>query len=61
MNNYTANVLLQFPAMPRPLNVEVTPQQLRYLDRNAERTLAADGTAIYVQRPGMMLDGFTIH
>ena len=51
MSTYTVNVMLQFPAMPRPLNIEVTPRQLFYLDQNAERRIAPDGTAIYLPLP----------
>jgi hypothetical protein len=53
--------MLQFPAMPSPMSVEVTPQQLYFLDRHAERQLAADGTAIYAQKQGMPQEYATIH
>jgi hypothetical protein len=61
MSRYTVNVLLQFPAMPIPVKVEVTPQQLFFLDTNAERRLAADGTAVYLPVRSLPQDARTIH
>jgi hypothetical protein len=53
--------MLQFPAMPRPLTVEVTPQQLFFLDRHAERRIAADGTSIYLPTHETHQDCCTVH
>ena len=61
MSRYTANVMLQFKAMPSPMSVEVTPQQLFFLDRHAERQLSADGTAIYAPRQDMPQETVTVH
>ena len=61
MSRYTVNVRLQFPAMPAPLNVEVTPDQLFFLDRNAERRLAADGSTIYIPVRNMPQDVHMVH
>jgi hypothetical protein len=61
MSRYTVNVLLQFPAMPAPLHVEVTPEQLLFLDKNAERKLTADGTAVYLPVRSLPQEARTIH
>jgi hypothetical protein len=61
MSRYTVNVQLQFPAMPAPVRVEVTPDQLFFLDRNAERRLAADGSAIYIPARPIPQEARTFH
>jgi hypothetical protein len=61
MNSYTVNVMLQFRGMPRPLNVEVTPRQLFFLDQHAERRVAPDGTAIYLPLSESKRESCTIH
>jgi hypothetical protein len=47
MTDYTIEVLLQFPTMPHPYRVKVTPRQVHFLDRHAERGFATDGTVLY--------------
>ena len=41
------DVLLKFPAMPRPYSVRLVPRQVYYLDHEAEWGFAPDGTVIY--------------
>lgn len=48
MSPYYVSIFLKFPAMPTPCRVNVTLRELFYLDRNSERRLATDGTAIYL-------------
>ena len=47
MTNYTVDVMVQFPAMPKPFRVVVPIRELFFLDLRCERTIAADGTVIY--------------
>jgi hypothetical protein len=47
MNSHLASVMLEFPCMPTPYRVNVSFRQLAFLDRNAERRFAEDGTVIY--------------
>jgi len=47
MKDYTISVMLQFPAMPTPYRVRVSPRQLYFLDTNSERSFAPDGTVVY--------------
>ena len=48
MSDFSIRVLLQFPAMPRPYHVRVSPRQVFLLDRHTERRVEPDGTVIYI-------------
>jgi hypothetical protein len=47
MADYSVEVMLQFPAMPAPYQVRLSPRQVRDLDRETEWRFAPDGTVIY--------------
>ena len=47
MTNYSVDVMLQFPAMPKPIRVVVPIRELFFLDLQCERSIAADGTVTY--------------
>jgi hypothetical protein len=47
MRDYRIEVYLQFPAMNRLFPVRVSPRDVFMLDRNAERSVRADGAVVY--------------
>lgn len=44
---FRVEVMLQLSETATPYRVEVSLRELHYLDRNAERTFAPDGTVLY--------------
>lgn len=48
MSDFSISILLQFPAMPHPYNVRVSPRQVYLLDRHTERRIEPDGRVVYV-------------
>jgi hypothetical protein len=47
MPDYYVEVMLQFPGMPKPYQVRLSPHDVHYLDRHATWRFAPDGTVIY--------------
>jgi hypothetical protein len=47
MTDYYVEVMLQFPGMPKPYQVRLSPRDVRYLDLHGEWRFAPDGTVIY--------------